>query len=219
MKEIKLSPDWDYSKNIDELLENTLLIYFSKIYGKGVLFLIVENEEFNLIGIKYSENGLYVSFESKYDESCIEDTDPDTICTEKFHEFINDQIKSQQQDTYLLTDFSKSEYKGINIENVKEKLEELNAQIYRYSIGVYGELGKNLGSMITLANASHCIKNIRLEDDKIFGDVKFLGTKNGIIGENYINNLNHEFIIRCTFSLTTDKNHIEEIITQDINND
>ena len=176
-------------------------------------FFLVENEEFNLISIKYSEKGLYVSSVSKYGEFDIENTDPNTLCTENFHEFINDQIKTQQQDTYLLTDFSKSEQKDINIENVKEKIEELNARIHKYSNGVYGQIGKKLGSMITLASASHFIKNIRLEDDKIFGDVKFLATENGIIGENYFNNLNHEFIMRCTI----DKNHIEDIFTQDIN--
>ena len=30
--------DWNHNKNIDELLENTLFMYFSKIYGKDGLF-------------------------------------------------------------------------------------------------------------------------------------------------------------------------------------
>lgn len=65
-------------------------------------------------------------------------------------------------------------------ENIDTCLEELNNKIN--SIGcLYGELGHPTNLDISLSRVSHSIKNLRIENDALIGDVTLLDTPYGRI--------------------------------------
>jgi len=129
---------------------------------------------------------------------------------------------------YLLTDFTTERWKNINMENVKSQIEKLNEKINKFDC-LYGQIGNpydKIGntygqdaSLISLSKASHSIKNLTFNDGKVYGDVEFLNNDNGKQADNFINNLNFKFGIRC-ICISEQYNNgeliIESIITWDI---
>jgi hypothetical protein len=117
--------------------------------------------------------------------------------------------------TYILSDFHRHKW-NISMDTISEKLYELikNKEL------LYGEINPD-NSELNLKNASHIIKNIRIDGYCIFGDVKFLNNKNGDVAKFILNN-GGRFSMRALGS-TFDKYDfymvetiLEEIITFDI---
>lgn len=77
---------------------------------------------------------------------------------------------------YILTDFNSEEYQGIDTSNIQDHIDELNNKINNIIGVLYGEIGSPISLDISLSNVSHSIKNLTFEDNKIYGDVEFLGT-------------------------------------------
>lgn len=122
----------------------------------------------------------------------------------------------------LLTDFNTERRKGIDIESVKKALEDLKSkkQMPGLMHCIFGELGNPSSFEVSLNKASHSIKNIILEDNKIYGDVEILNTLMGkVVSETYNNLDNINFGIRSTGSSPVNgvgKIVIERIFTWDI---
>lgn len=119
---------------------------------------------------------------------------------------------------YLLTDFTTERWKGIDLDSVKTSVETLKEKLNKMGCA-YGELGKPETFEISLNKASHAIKNITFENDKIYGDVEFLNNSNGKVAERYINDMNGAFGIRSVgFVNRNDDNKItiHVILTWDV---
>lgn len=93
---------------------------------------------------------------------------------------------------YLLTDFNTERWSGIDIENVEEKIGEI------VSKNLLGEIGNPDILDISLNRASHTIKNITLDEGKVYGDVEFLNNENGKKAKEYIDSGDYMFGIRST---------------------
>ena len=124
----------------------------------------------------------------------------------------------------LLTDFNTERRKGIDIESVKKALNDLKSikQMPGLMHCIFGELGNPSSFEVSLQNISHSIKNIIIEDNKIYGDVEILDTQMGkVVSETY-NDINQlKFGIRSTGSSPVNgvgKIVIERIFTWDIIN-
>ncbi len=120
---------------------------------------------------------------------------------------------------YILTDFNKDRWKGIKIDTIKSAVEKLNEKINKIGC-IYGQIGNPTNMLdVTLSNSSHFIKNIKLDNGKIYGDVIFLDNTNGKNAYNLINNLNYQFGIRSIGISEQYKGgeiEIETILTWDI---
>jgi hypothetical protein len=66
----------------------------------------------------------------------------------------------------------------LNNENLREKINEYNEKVNRTGVG-FGEIGYPEYFDISLSKASHSVKNVRIENAKVFGDVTLLKTKAG----------------------------------------
>ena len=107
---------------------------------------------------------------------------------------------------YLLTDFNTERWKGINLESVKTQVEKLNEKTNKIGC-LFGEIGNPTNSFgeienspicdFSLSRASHSIKNLTFNGGMVYGDVEFLDNENGKQAENFINNMNCRFGIRC----------------------
>ena len=97
---------------------------------------------------------------------------------------------------YLLTDFNTERWKGINMESVKLQVEKLNEKTNKIGC-LFGEIGNPTAFDISVSRVSHSIKNLTFEDGKVYGDVEFLDNENGKQADNFINNINCRFGIRC----------------------
>lgn len=103
--------------------------------------------------------------------------------------------KIKNMKNYLLTDFNTARWKGINIESVKSQVEELNKKINKIGC-LYGQI-RNPDTLDTsLTRSSHFIRNLILEEGKVYGDVEFLNNYNGKLADIFINNMNCRFGIR-----------------------
>lgn len=79
---------------------------------------------------------------------------------------------------YLLTDFTIKAWENIDMESVKNLMPTL-IELCENNM-LYGQIGNpESSSLISLSNSAFVIKNILLEENKIYGDVEFLDNKNG----------------------------------------
>lgn len=121
---------------------------------------------------------------------------------------------------YLLTDFNDDRWKGIDIESVKLRLNELitNKEKRGVLYGEYRKLPNDYNIGLFFKNVSHTIDNITFVDNKIYADIKFLKTEYGIKLKNYIydNNLDVKFNIRAISKEENDSITISQIFTWDI---
>lgn len=76
-------------------------------------------------------------------------------------------------------------------ENLREKIDEFNERVNRIGV-VYGELGYSGNADTSLRNCSHAIRNVRIEDNKVIGDIKILNTPRGVELRSTLN----EMVIR-----------------------
>lgn len=73
-------------------------------------------------------------------------------------------------------------------ENLREKIDEFNKRVNEIGV-VYGELGYPENFDTTLRNVSHCIRNVRIEGDKVVGDVIPLDTRCGKIFKEHLDEM------------------------------
>jgi hypothetical protein len=82
---------------------------------------------------------------------------------------------------------------------------------------IFGEIDPSPSLGVSMTNITHSIKNLILEDNKIYGDVRFLSTH---MGKNVIEIFNSgitpKFKIRWIGENISDKIFIKEIITWDL---
>ena len=78
----------------------------------------------------------------------------------------------------LLTDFSSERWNGINMDDVKECLIDVQKRV-EDSGRLLGELEHPYTFEVSLNKVSHSIKNIELVEDKIYGEVEILNTPQG----------------------------------------
>ena len=81
-----------------------------------------------------------------------------------------------------LTDFTKDRWKSVDIQSVKDCVQELNDKVKQFGL-VFGELNLSPGCDVQLNKASHCINNIEFNeaDLAIYGDVTFI---KGVLGQS-----------------------------------
>lgn len=63
-------------------------------------------------------------------------------------------------------------------ENLRESIADFNKRVDEVGVA-YGELGYTNSFNTSLARVSHTIKNVRIEDDKVVGDITLINTING----------------------------------------
>lgn len=63
-------------------------------------------------------------------------------------------------------------------ENLRESIADFNRRVEERGVA-YGELGYPETTETYLGNVSHTVKNVRIEDDKVVGDITLLNTING----------------------------------------
>ena len=109
---------------------------------------------------------------------------------EKMIKFRNDkgneikQITSNGKQTiqlsnYLLTDFNTEKWSGISKENINKAITEFVDKTNK--IGVcYGELEHPDTLDISFKNITHCVKHIKVEDEKIYANTMIFGNNKGL---------------------------------------
>ena len=89
---------------------------------------------------------------------------------------------------YVLTDFTKNDWsnKEIDFESIKKQIEICNSKNHiSCQINLDNEILKSY-ELNDSTRTTHIIKNLKFEDKKITGDVKFLDTQFGKIAEEMI---------------------------------
>ena len=129
-----------------------------------------------------------------------------------------------EKETYLLTDFNRDRWKGIDMKSVEKSIVKLNKKInggfILGEVKQHQTIGEDID--VSLSNASHSIKNIHIENNKIFGDVVFLPNGNGKLAEQKIKEDFCQFgirairVIRAVGIEEKDKIEISDIITWDV---
>lgn len=119
---------------------------------------------------------------------------------------------------YLLTDFNTERWKGVDMESVESQIGLLNEKINTFGF-VYGEVGNPDLFDISLTRVSHLIRNLSLEDGRVYGDVRFLENDNGKLADSFINELNCRFGIRSAGVYRDGEVVIKSIFTWDVIND
>ena len=74
-------------------------------------------------------------------------------------------------------------------ENLRENIENFNERVKKLGV-VYGEYGYPENGVLdtTLSKVSHTISNVRIEDNKVIGDITIVGTRLGnLLKDNYEN--------------------------------
>jgi len=78
----------------------------------------------------------------------------------------------------LLTDFNTPRWEGVDMETARNSFEDIKKKM-EDSGPIFGELNHPDDFEIHLLNVSHCVKNVEMVDDKIYGDVEILETPKG----------------------------------------
>lgn len=88
----------------------------------------------------------------------------------------------------LLIDFNTNDYINTNIERLNEIIDRLNIEAgEKRLMGEFFDLNQieqNLTSNVSLENVSHSIDNLSIENNCVFGNIKFLKTPMGKIAED-----------------------------------
>lgn len=88
----------------------------------------------------------------------------------------------------LLTDFNDDRYVNINTERLPSIIINLNQKIA--DIGVlYGSVRNDADNDIMLRNVSHTIRNIDLDDKKVYADILFLRNRYGNMIVNHFDSI------------------------------
>jgi len=115
---------------------------------------------------------------------------------------------------YLLTDFNKERWNGINLETVKEQVEKLNEKLNKIGC-LFGEIVNPESLETSLKNVSHSIKNLTYLDGNVYGDIIFLNNESGKKGNDLISNKKYIFGIRAVGIFDNEIN-LRTILTWDI---
>ncbi len=107
----------------------------------------------------------------------------------------------------LLSDLKK--FSDVDLEKVQES-------ISRITYPLFGELGHSSKPTINLNNVSHEIKNVRIENDKVYGDILFT-KNNGKRASEYYEKGIAKFEMRDVIFIQNDK-CVTEIISFDLVN-
>jgi hypothetical protein len=127
---------------------------------------------------------------------------------------------------YLLTDFNTDRWKGIDMTSVIDQVKTLNLKDDGPLFGEIEPIGvyefhppeMHFDHIVSLTNASHIIKNLTIEEGKVYGDIQFLNNNQGRLAKICIDDIKEEyrFGIRCMGVTKSERITIDEIITWDV---
>ena len=80
-------------------------------------------------------------------------------------------------------------------ENLRESIADFNKRVNDTGVA-YGELGYPDTFETYLSNVSHMVKNVRIEDDKVVGDITLINTYNGKTLQELFKYDNHGIVFR-----------------------
>ena len=119
----------------------------------------------------------------------------------------------------VLTDFKTERWRGVKIDNILKRFDELKANCKNFEI--YGQIFEDdytaKNGMVELSKISHVISNVRFDSDEMIfrGDVKFLETPYGKMARMYFNS-DWFFGIRAIGNTSDHVITFEQIVTWDL---